>query len=94
MNTEGDKQDGNEDVEDLDDGAAVDPEQTVVLTEMPVANSISDTAELKVDALLEKVEAQSQDEVHRKKEIRRRLEDLTEEGSFEDTYALDLGDSD
>jgi len=94
MNTEGDKQEEIDDIEDLDEGAAVDPEQTVVLTEMPVADGIGDTAELRVDKLLEKVEAQSQDEVHRKKEIRQRLEELTEEGSFEDTYALDLDDSD
>lgn len=94
MNTEGDKQEEIEETEDLDEISSVDPEQTIVMTEMPVSDEISDTAEIKVDKLLEKVESQSQDEVHRKKEIRRRLEDLTEEGSLEDTYALDLDDSD
>jgi hypothetical protein len=95
MNTEGEKQeeiDGGED--DLDEVVSDDPEESIVMTEMPVSDGVSDTVELNVDELIEKVEAQSEDEVHRKKEIRQRLEELAEEGSHEDTYAVDLEDAD
>lgn len=95
MNTEGDKPEETDVEEDLEPVETEDTEETIVMTEMPVADSgVGDTVELKVDKLIEKVESESADEVHRKKEVRRRLEDLAEEGSFEDTYAFDLEDSD
>ena len=37
-------------------------------------------------------ETESDEDVARKKEIRRRLEEVAEEQSMEDTFAIDLGD--
>lgn len=94
MNTEADKWEQAEvedDFEETDDDAHVD---TIVMTEMPVTEGAADTAELKVDKLIEQVEAQNEADVHRRKKVRQRLEELSEELSIEDTFAFDVEDGD
>ena len=80
--TESDAVDGD-DVEDID------PESTVVMAE----DTFSDpdiSMEVNVEKLVAELEGAESDEANRKAEIRRRLEELAEEGSFEDTYAVDV----
>ena len=67
---------------------------TIVMTEMPVTDGGADTAELKVDELIAQVEAQSDKDILRKKKVRQRLEELSEEMSHEDTFAFDVEDGD
>lgn len=74
-----------------DEEREVDPDETVVMSE----DSFSDpdiSMEVNVEKLVAELES-SDKETRRKAEIRRRLEELTEDGGFEDTYALDYADS-
>ena len=71
------------------------PEDTVVMTESTVTDNVGDVSvEINVEELIAEVEAEKDEDAARKKEIRLRLEELAEEQSFEDTYALDLNDED
>lgn len=89
----------NEDVEITDvvadDNAAVvdeetiDPEHTVVMAEDTFADP-DISMEVNVEKLVAELENEKNGETHRKAEIRRRLEELTDDGSFEDTYAIDF----
>ena len=68
------------------------PDDTVVIAEdFDDSDDVGGTtAELKVENLIAELEASGDDDCARKKEIRRRLEEMAEEKSFEDTYAIDL----
>jgi len=68
------------------------PEETVVLDEAALStDNVGDVSvEINVEELVAKIEAEEDTDAARKKEIRRRLEDVVEEQSFEDTYAVDL----
>jgi len=48
------------------------------------------SAELNVEELLAQLERTKSDDIARKKEIRRRLEEIQEQRSLEDTYSFDL----
>lgn len=48
------------------------------------------TAEINVERLIAELEKTDDKDAARRKEIRRRLEELAEEKSFEDTYAIDF----
>lgn len=77
--------------DDIDDIEDVDPEHTVVMAE----DTFSDpdiSMEVNVEKLVAELENAADDDVHRKAEIRRRLEEIAEESSLEDTYAIDLDD--
>jgi hypothetical protein len=65
---------------------------TVVLDETGVlTDNVGDVSvEINVEELIADIEADGDEDAHRKKEIRRRLEEVVEEQSFEDTYAIDL----
>lgn len=52
------------------------------------------SAELNVEELLAHLECTKSDDIARKKEIRRRLEEIQEERSLEDTYSFDLNGDD
>jgi hypothetical protein len=84
--------DDDEDIVDDDD----DFSDTVILSE---ADSDDDddetsTAEINVERLMAELEkSNDQQDAARRKEIRRRLEELAEEKSFEDTYAIDFDES-
>ena len=93
MNTEGEVREAESDGEFDEFGNKI-PEDTVVLNEMPVSDDGGDTAEIRVDKLMQQVEAQSDKDVHRRNKVRQRLEELKEEMNLKDTYALDLEDVD
>ncbi len=59
------------------------------------ADDVGDlSAELNVEELLAQLERTESDDIARKKEIRRRLEEIQEERSLEDTYSFDLNADD
>ena len=67
-------------------------EGTVVMSE----DSFDDgdvSMEVNVEGLVKEFENKQVDDVERKKEVRRKLEELAEEQSFEDTYAVEFDDS-
>lgn len=77
------------DIPQDEDELDVDPDQTVVLAE----DTFSDpdiSMEVNVEKLVAELEGADNGDAHRKAEIRRRLEELADDGSFEDTYAIDL----
>ncbi len=65
---------------------------TVVLDETGVlTDNVGDVSvEINVEELIADIESVKDKDAARKKEIRRRLEEVVEEQSFEDTYAVDL----
>lgn len=65
--------------------------ETVVLPEDSSTDNVGDASvEINVEQLIADFE-QSDDKVSaRKKEVRRRLEELAENSSFEDTYAIEF----
>lgn len=65
--------------------------ETVVLPENSSTDNVGDASvEINVEQLIADIE-QSDDKVSaRKKEVRRRLEELAENKSFEDTYAIEF----
>lgn len=75
------------------------PEETVVLPETEDSDNVGDVSvEINVEELVAELEASQGDDAHRKKEIRRRLEDIQEqkEASHEigDTFNIDLNEDD
>ena len=81
-----DKNTENEILEDFDDDAA---EATVVMSE----DSFDDgdiSMEVNVESLVKELDRSNVDDLARKKEVRRELEELAEEQSFEDTYAIEF----
>ena len=97
MNSEVDSKVGNPDSsvddetrDDFDDTESV---ETAVLTEPVVTDNVGDVSvEINVEELIADIESENDEDAARKKEVRRRLEEMAEEKSFEDTYAIDLGD--
>ena len=82
-------------VADIDDVEVDETEETAVLSEPQVTDNVGDVSvEINVEELIANIENESDEDAARKKEIRRRLEEVAEEKSFEDTYAIDLGDED
>lgn len=92
MHSETDKEDIEDKVETEEDDLEVDDHaDTVVMSE----DSFSDpdiSMEVNVEKLVAELEKADDGEAQRKAEIRHRLEELAEEGSLEDTYAIDLSD--
>lgn len=70
------------------------PDDTVIISEdFDSSDDVGETtAEVNVENLIAELEASGDHDCARKKEIRRRLEEMAEEKSFEDTYAIDLGE--
>lgn len=67
------------------------PEGTVVMSEDTFDDS-SISMEVNVESLVREFDDLQKEEVDKKKEVRRKLEELAEERSFEDTYAVDFDD--
>ena len=73
---------------DIGDGTTVVLDETGALTD-----NVGDVSvEINVEELIAEVEATEDEDAARKKEIRRRLEEVVEEQAFEDTYAVDVDD--
>ena len=78
------------DFDDFDDDDMVD---TIVLPESETTDNVGDVSvEINVEELITKIEQTADEESKRKKEIRRRLEELAEMKSLEDTFAIDFDD--
>jgi hypothetical protein len=97
MNSEiGDPKVSIDDTEIDDDEAEVEvtDDTTVVLDETgALTDNVGDVSvEINVEEIIADIEASEDKDAHRKKEIRQRLEDMAEERSFEDTYAIDCED--
>jgi hypothetical protein len=76
-----------------DDEEFDDPATTIVMSETDFSDSSGDTSsEINVEELVARVESEHASDAQRKKEIRRRLEELAEQRGFEDTYAIDFDD--
>lgn len=89
--------DANSTVEDkkLDTDDGIELDETTVLSEPPVTDNVGDVSvEINVEELIANIENENDEDAARKKEIRRRLEEVAEEQSMEDTYAIDLNDDD
>ncbi len=99
MNIEtGDPKQSIEDTEIDDNEVEAEAESsenaTVVLDETGIlTDNVGDVSvEINVEELIADIEATDDKDAARKKEIRRRLEEVVEEQAFEDTYAVDLDD--
>ena len=80
----------SDDVEENDIAKA--DEELVVADVEPTDNVGDVSVEINVEELIADIEGADDKDAARKKEIRRRLEEHAEEMSFEDTFAIDLGD--
>ena len=79
------------DIEDDEDEEDIG-EQTIVMSDVEDLADPDISMEVNVEKLVAHFEKADKDDVHRRAEIRRRLEELTEDGSLEDTYAIDFDD--
>lgn len=94
MNSEVDEVKPDHDEEDFDEVQDDDMADTVVLPEseaVETTDNVGDASvEINVEQLIADIE-QADDKVsERKKDVRRRLEEIAEEGSHEDTYAIEF----
>ena len=87
-----DPDDGLDDVSDDDEKSFEDEMgDTVVMSETDFTDNVGDVSvEINVEELVAKVESEQSDDSNRKKMIRQRLEEVAEDKSFEDTYAVDF----
>ncbi len=73
---------------EVGDGTTVVLDETGILTD-----NVGDVSvEINVEELISELEESEDKDAHRKKEMRRRLEEMAEEKSHEDTYAIDADD--
>ena len=84
--------DSTVDDKELDEFDGEESVETTVLSEPQITDNVGDVSvEINVEELIADIENENDEDSARKKEIRRRLEDMAEEKSFEDTYAIDVG---
>lgn len=80
----------DDDVEDFDDDEMTD---TVVLQDSDSTDNVGDASvEINVEQLIADIERSADDCSARRKEVRRRLEEIAEQRSLEDTFAIDFDD--
>jgi hypothetical protein len=98
VNGEGTKTEGQiESTDVIDDEVVSDPEATVVLTEVDAEDDMSETVvDLNVEALVAKIEDADDEELAKKREAKKRLDQVQEQlngdDEFGSTYAFDLDD--
>ncbi len=82
-----------QDVVDIDDDDEEDiGEQTIVMTETDEFTDPGNSMEVNVEKLVAEVEKAKSDDTQKRAEVRRKLEQMAEDGGFEDTYAIDFDD--
>jgi len=89
------KESPDDEVEAIDDDEVEeneDQEQTVVLSEDEFEDGEDISMEINVEKLVAEFEKSNSDDVHRRAEIRRRLEELVDPDELEDTYAIEFDD--
>jgi hypothetical protein len=80
--------DDSDDFDDEDDDEFGD---TTVLSDTIATDNVGDVSvEINVEQLIADVEKSDEMDAARKREIRRRLEELAEKRSFEDTFAMEF----
>lgn len=77
------------DVEEDDDFESVAPDATVVMSEESFDEG-DVPLETNIDTLVKEMDRSVEGDVARKKEVRRKLEELAEEQGFESTYAIEF----
>jgi len=77
------------DVEEDDDFESVAPDETVVMSEESFDEG-DVPLETNIDTLVKEMDRSVEGDVARKKEVRRKLEELAEEQGFESTYAIEF----
>lgn len=77
------------DVEEEDDFDGESPDETVVMSEDSF-DEADVTQETNIDSIVKELDRSKTDDAARKKEVRRKLEELAEEQSFESTYAIEF----
>ena len=83
----------DQDVADIDDDDEQDiGEQTIVMTETEEFTDPGNSMEVNVEKLVAEVEKAKSDDTQKRAEVRRKLEQIAEDGGFEDTYAIDFDD--
>lgn len=85
--------------DDVELGDDDDPEDTVVFSTSKGSDNVGDVSvEINVEELIAEFESSADSDAARKKEIRRRLEEIREQKEamkdIEDTYSFDLYDDD
>ena len=82
------------DIEDDDDAEEFSGDETIVMSDSDDDDDSDDnldvSMEVNVEKLMAEMEKTATDDIARKKEIRRRLEEIQESRSLEDTYSFDL----
>ena len=79
------------DNEDLDEFAGDDMAETVVLPESESTDNVGDASvEINVEELIADFEGRDDEVSERKLEVRRKLEEMAEEKSLDDTYAIEF----
>ena len=80
----------DDNLEDFDDESM---SETFVLTETESTDNVGDASvEINVEELISKIEQTADEVSERKKQVRRRLEELAESKAFEDTFAIEFDD--
>ena len=80
----------DDELNEFDDDAMA---ETVVLPESDSTDNVGDASvEINVEELIADIEGSADEVSNRKKEVRRRLEELAESKDFEDTFAIEFDD--
>lgn len=80
-------------VEASDDDADEDDElheRTIVMSDDDFADDADISMEVNVEKLVAELEKSDDTNIRRRSEIRRRLEELVDDGALEDTYAMEF----
>jgi len=89
------KDEAGETNSEVDNAPEADAEEEFVETEVLPDASLTDnvgdvSVEINVEQLIADIEGEKDADASRKKEVRRKLEEITEERSLEDTYAIEF----
>ncbi|MEM9208976.1 MAG: hypothetical protein AAGA61_07010 [Pseudomonadota bacterium] len=83
----------DQDVVDIEDDDEEDVgEQTIVMTETDEFTDPGNSMEVNVEKLVAEVEKAKAGETNKRAEVRRKLEQMADDGGFEDTYAIEFDD--
>lgn len=83
----------DQDVVDIEDDDEEDVgEQTIVMTETDEFTDPGNSMEVNVEKLVAEVEKAKAGDTHKRAEVRRKLEQMADDGGFEDTYAIEFDD--
>ncbi len=76
--------------DDDDEVEEFEGDETIVMSSDDDDDDLDVSMEVNVEKLMAEMEKTKADDIERKKEIRRRLEEIQEQRSLEDTYSFDM----